>query len=84
MKAKAILIEKGFSRVKGVDYFEPIAPTPNAASTHLEAGLARTLDLDVNHFDVEQTFVQSELDKGVYTRLPSGCGMMPGSLLPSI
>ena len=81
VKAKARLVAKGFSQVEGVDYFETFAPTPNAASIRLVAALACKLDWELNHFDVEQAFVQSELDSEVYMRLPSGCGFMSGKVV---
>ena len=39
------------------------------------------LDLDVSHFDVEQAFVQSKLDKDVFLRLPNGCGNLSGKIV---
>ena len=39
------------------------------------------LDLDLRHFDVEQAFVQSDLDAEIYLRLPPGCGAMSGKVV---
>ena len=33
------------------------------------------------HFDVEQSFVQSELDEDVFLRLPRGCGRLSGKVV---
>ena len=43
--------------------------------------IACELDLDVCHFDVEQSFVQSELDEDVFLRLPRGCGRLSGKVV---
>ena len=33
------------------------------------------------HFDIEQAFVQSDLEKDVYTRLAQGCGRLSGKIV---
>lgn len=38
-------------------------------------------DLDLCRFDIEQVFVQAELEEDVYVRLPQGCGRRSGMLL---
>ena len=35
--------------------------------------MARELDLDLCHFDIEQAFGQSDLEENVFVRLPQGC-----------
>ena len=35
-------------------------------------------DLELNHFDAEQAFVQSKLTEDVYMRMPPGCGDLFG------
>ena len=81
VKAKARLVAKGFSQVEGVDFFETFAPTPAAATIRLLAAVACKLDWDLHHFDVEQAFVQSQLDTEVYLRLPPGCGHLSGKVV---
>ena len=39
------------------------------------------LDLDLWHFYVDQTFVQSHLDKDVSFTNPKGCGNLPGQVV---
>ena len=50
-------------------------------SIRLLAAIACELDLDLCHFDAEQAFVQSDLDKIVYIRLPPGCGALSGKVV---
>ena len=47
----------------------------------LLSAVACELDLDVCHFDVVQTFVQSKLDEDVFVRLPRGCGRLSGTIV---
>ena len=80
-RAKSRMVCKGYSQVEGVDFFEVYAPTASSASNRLLASLACLLDLDLRHFDVEQAFVQSDLDAEIYLRLPPGCGSMSGKVV---
>lgn len=80
-KAKARLVAKGYGQVEGVDFFETHAATPAASSIRSVAAIACVLDLDLNHFDVEQAFVQSKLDSEVFMRLPPGCGPRSGEVV---
>ena len=56
------MVTMGYSQVEGVDYFETFAPTASATSNRLEAAMACKLDWDLRHLDVDQAFIQSELD----------------------
>ena len=77
VKAKARLVAKGFKQKHGVDYLETFSPTANAASIRLIVALA----WELLHFDIEQAFVQSELDHEVFMKLPPGCGSMSGKVV---
>ncbi|CAB1099879.1 unnamed protein product [Ectocarpus sp. CCAP 1310/34] len=70
VKAKARLVAKGFKQKHGVDYLETFSPTANAASIRLLVALACKYNLELLHFDIEQAFVQSELDHEVFMKLP--------------
>ena len=73
-RAKTRLVAKGYSQVEGVDYFQIVLPTASTASNRLIAAVACKLDRDLRHLDVDQAFVQAELDTEVFSRLPPGCG----------
>ena len=81
MKAKARLVAKGFKQKYGVDYLETFSPTANAASMRLLVALACKYNLELLHWDIEQAFVQSELDHEVFMKLPPGCGSMSGKVV---
>ncbi|CAB1120053.1 unnamed protein product [Ectocarpus sp. CCAP 1310/34] len=76
VKAKARLVAKGFKQKYGVDYLETFSPTANAASFRLVVALACKYNLELLHWDIEQAFVQSELDHEVFMKMPPGCGSM--------
>ena len=48
---------------------------------HLLSAIACECDLDFCHFDVNQAFVQSDLEKDVFLRLPKGCGDLSGKVV---
>jgi len=81
VKAKARLVAKGFKQKHGVDYLETFSPTANAASIRLLVALACKCSLEFLHFDIEQVFVQSELDHEVFMKLPPGCELMSGKFV---
>ena len=69
-RAKVRMVTMGYSQVEGVDYFETFAPTASATSNRLEAAMACKLDWDLRHLDVDQAFIQSELDTDIHVRQP--------------
>ena len=44
------------------------------------AALACKVDWDLRHLDVDQAFIQSELDTDISLRLPPGCGLVSGKV----
>ena len=81
VKAKARLVAMGFKQKHGVDYLETFSPTANTASMRLLIALACKYNLELLHWDIEQAFVQSELDHEVFMKLPPGCGTMSGKVV---
>ena len=74
VKAKSRLVARGFKQREGVDFSETFAPTVSSSCVRLLSAIACECDLDLRHFDVDQAFVLSDLEKDVYLRLPKGCG----------
>ena len=81
VKAKARLVARGFSQRPGVDCNEIFAPTPAAACIRMMAAIACEIQLDLCHFDVQQAFVQAELQELVLMRMPLGCGYLSGEVM---
>ena len=80
-RAKARLVAEGYSQVEGVDYFETFAPTASTTSNRLIAAMACKLDCDLRHLDVDQAFIQADLDTEIFLRLPRGCGEISGKVV---
>ena len=80
VKAKAPLVARGFSQRPRVDCHETFAPAPAAPCIRLRAVIACDLRLDFYHFDVQQVFVQAELEV-VLMRMPRGCGALSGRVV---
>ena len=53
-----------------IDFGELFAPAVAVSGVRLLAAMACELGLDMCHFDIEQAFVQSDLEENVYMRLP--------------
>ena len=79
-RAKARIVAMGYSQVEGVDYFETFAPTASATFNRLVVAMACKLDWNLRHLNVDQAFIQSELDTDIYFRLPPGCGSVSGKV----
>lgn len=47
----------------------------------LPTAMTYELDLDIRHFDIEQGFVQSDMEENMFMRLPQGCGKFSGEIL---
>ena len=68
-KTKARRVARGDQQRVNIDFGEFFAPTVAVSSVRLLTAMACELDLDLCHFDIEQAFVQSDLEN-VYMRLP--------------
>ena len=71
VKAKLRLVARGFSQCEGIDVSETFAHIVSSPCVQLLSAIACERDLDLCHFDVDQTFVQSDLKDVFY-----GCRRM--------
>ena len=81
VKANSRLVARGFKQREGVDFSETFTPTVSSSCVRLLIALACERDLDLCHFDVDQAFVQSDLEAYVFLRLPKGCGDLSGKVV---
>ena len=81
VKAKSRLVARDFKHRQGVDFGETFAPTVSSPCVRLLSAIAFECDLDLCHFDVDRAFVQSDLEKNVFLRLPKGCGDLSGKVV---
>ena len=80
-RAKARMVVMGYTQVERVDYFEIFGPTASATSNRSVAAMACKLNWGQRHLDVDQDFIQSELDTDIYLRVPPGCGSVSGRVV---
>ena len=81
VKAKSKLVARGFKQREGVDFGETFAPIVSSSCVRLLSAIACECDLDLCHFDVDQAFVQSDLEENVFLRFPKGCGDLSGKVV---
>ena len=81
VKTKSRLVARGFKQREGVDFGETFAPTVSSSCVRLLNAIACECDLDLCHFDVDQAFVQFDLEEDVFLRLPKGCGDLSGKVV---
>ena len=80
VKDKSRLVARGFKQCEGVYFSETFAPTVSSSCVRLLSAIACHCDLDFCYFDVDQAFVQSDLED-VFLRLPKGCGDLSGKVI---
>ena len=81
IKAKSRLVARGFKQRGGVDFSETTVPAVSSSCVRLLSAVACECDLDLCHFDVDQAFVQSDLEEDVFLRLPKICGDFSGKVI---
>ena len=70
-KYKVRLVARGFSQQPGIDYDDTFAPTASYQAFCIMASLMARNDWDANHVDVENAFVEADLDRAIIMQLPS-------------
>lgn len=58
---------------EGLDYLDIFSPTPILSATRMIATIALHHDWTINHWNIEQVFVQSCIDGDTVVKLPEGC-----------
>ena len=69
VKAKSRLVARGFKQREGVDFGETFAPIVSSSCVRLLSAITCECDLDLCHFDVDQAFVQSDLEENVFSAI---------------
>ena len=63
---KARLVVKGFSKKKGIEFDEIFSSVVKMLSIRVVLGLAASLDLEIEHMDVNTAFLHGDLAKEIY------------------
>ena len=69
-KYKARLVVKGFGQKKGVEFHEIVSLVIKMFSIRVALGMATTMDLEVEKFDVKIGFLHENLEEEIYTKQP--------------
>ena len=72
-KYKARLVAKGFKQRKDEDYFDIFAPVTRITSIRVLIALASIYNLVIHQMDVKTTFLNGDLEKGIYMEQTKGC-----------
>ena len=69
---KAILVVKGFSQKKGIDFDEIFSPVVKMTSVCTMLGLVASLNLKIEQIDVKTVFLHGDLEEEIYMEQPEG------------
>ena len=69
-KYKVRLVACGYSQVAGHDYHETFAPTAKFKSICIVLNLAAIFNWDIHGIDIENAFLESDLEETIYMQLP--------------
>ena len=70
IKYKARLIAQGFSQQPGIDFKETFAPIGRSTSLRILLTLAAAHDLEIHQADVEGAYLNGDLDRDIYMKIP--------------
>ena len=76
-KYKCRFVTQGFRQVKGLHYHESCSPTPKASSVRAVLTTAAVKNWELQHIDVEQAYLQADIDEEIYIELPEDYRAFP-------
>ena len=80
-EAKSRLVARVFKQRKRLDFSETFAPTVSNSCIRLLSAITCDCDLDLCHFELDQAFVQSDLEEDAFLQLSKGYGKLSGKVV---
>ena len=71
-KYKARLVEKSFSQVQGVDYYETFASVAKMDSIRLVLAISASKHWELNRMDVKSGFLHGDIHEEIYIKYHEG------------
>ncbi len=81
IKRKARLVAQGFSQQPGIDFELTYAPVGRSTSLRILLTIVAAHDLEIHQADVEGAYLNGELDRELYMRVPQGYTASSGNVL---
>ncbi|CAN0353481.1 unnamed protein product, partial [Ascophyllum nodosum] len=79
-KYKCRFVTQGFCLVKGLHYHESSSPTPTASSMRAVLATAAVKNWELRHINVEQAYLQADIDEEIYIELPEDYRAFPNAV----
>ena len=79
IKYKARLVAQGFSQQPGIDFEETFAPVGRSTSLRILLTLAAAHDLEIHQADVEGAYLNGNLDRNIYMKIPQAYNQLDSS-----
>ena len=76
----SLLDPQGFRLVKGLHYHESSSPTPTASSMSAVLATAAVKGWELRHIDVEQAYLQADIDGKIYIEVPEDYRAFPNAV----
>ena len=68
---------QGFRQLAGIDYKETYAPVANSKVVRLAMAIGAHTDLEIEHVDFTQAFLNAPIDEDIYVAPPEGASKLP-------
>ena len=79
IKYKARLVAQGFSQQPGIDVEETFAPVGQSTSLQILLTFAATHELEINQANVKGVYLNGNLDRDIYMRIPQAYNQLDPS-----